>query len=96
MEAIRLNKEQIDSLLNETPDWSLRDSCLCSEWNFKSFIEAFAFMTKVALISESLGHHPEWSNVYSKVKINLTTHDIGGITDLDFRLAKEISSIISI
>ena len=60
---------------------------------FANFIEAFAFMTKVAIIAEGMNHHPEWSNVYAQVKIQLTTHDLGGVSNLDLELAKQINSL---
>ena len=61
---------------------------------FEDFVEAFGFMTRVALIAEAMNHHPEWSNVWNKVEINLTTHDAGGITMRDFRLASAIDKLL--
>ncbi|MEH6635336.1 MAG: 4a-hydroxytetrahydrobiopterin dehydratase [Halioglobus sp.] len=61
---------------------------------FTSFIEAFGFMTKVALLAETMNHHPEWHNVYSCVKIHLTTHDVNGISERDFTLASQIDSLL--
>jgi len=63
------------------------------EFKFSNFIEAFSFMTKIALICEKYNHHPNWENVYSKVIIRLTTHDLGGITNLDQTLASEINKV---
>jgi 4a-hydroxytetrahydrobiopterin dehydratase len=60
---------------------------------FKNFREAFGFMTGVALMAEKLDHHPEWSNVYKKVTITLTTHSSGGLSDLDVKLAREIDRL---
>jgi 4a-hydroxytetrahydrobiopterin dehydratase len=62
-------------------------------FKFKTFGEAFAFMTHIALLAEKADHHPEWSNVYNKVDITLTTHDSGGVTEKDLNLAKAIDSI---
>jgi 4a-hydroxytetrahydrobiopterin dehydratase len=64
------------------------------ELKFGNFSEAFAFMTRVALAAEKAGHHPEWSNVYSKVSIALTTHDAGGLTDRDVALARAIDGLV--
>jgi 4a-hydroxytetrahydrobiopterin dehydratase len=62
-------------------------------FRFKNFVEAFGFMSKVALLAEKLDHHPEWSNVYRTVDITLTTHDSGGVTSLDVTLAKQIEGL---
>ncbi|MEO5323206.1 4a-hydroxytetrahydrobiopterin dehydratase [Mesorhizobium sp. CC13] len=61
-------------------------------FEFKNFSEAFAFMTRVALAAEKLDHHPDWSNVYKTVDVKLNTHDAGGLTELDFKLAKRMSA----
>ena len=61
---------------------------------FADFSEAFAFMTRVALLAETMNHHPEWSNVYRTVSITLSTHDAGGLTELDTRLAKAIDALV--
>jgi 4a-hydroxytetrahydrobiopterin dehydratase len=60
---------------------------------FADFVEAFGFMTRVALLAETANHHPEWSNVYNRVEIDLTTHDAGGITERDFKLAQRINQL---
>jgi 4a-hydroxytetrahydrobiopterin dehydratase len=62
--------------------------CLEKEFRFSSFVEAFAFMTGVALEAERRNHHPDWSNVYNRVRVRLSTHDAGGVTDFDFALAE--------
>ena len=64
------------------------------DFKFKSFSEAFSFMTRVALAAEKMGHHPEWSNVYNKVRITLTTHDSGGLTEKDVELAGKIDRLM--
>ncbi|MGE0734372.1 MAG: 4a-hydroxytetrahydrobiopterin dehydratase [Alphaproteobacteria bacterium] len=64
------------------------------DFKFKDFIEAFAFMTRVALYAERMDHHPEWSNVYNKVSITLTTHDCGGLSERDVKLAKLIDAAV--
>lgn len=68
---------------------------LTRRFDFRDFSEAFAFMTRVALAAEAMGHHPEWSNVYRTVTITLTTHDAGGLTDKDIALAAAIDRIAS-
>ncbi len=86
-----LNSSLIE--LNEQSEgaWSIHDGKLHREFNLPDFVSAFAFMTKVAILAERANHHPEWSNVYNKVVINLTTHDAGGISMKDFDRAREIS-----
>lgn len=78
----------------ELKSWKLKSNQLFGEFEFKDFIEAFGFMTQVALLAQQANHHPEWSNAYNKVKINLTTHDAGGITDKDFDLAMQIDTLV--
>ncbi len=63
-------------------------------YKFRNFVEAFGFMTQVALIAEKLNHHPEWSNVYNSVDVTLITHDVNGLTDLDVKLAKRMDALI--
>ena len=66
---------------------------LHSEFKFANFVAAFGFMTQVAMLAERANHHPEWFNVYNKVAISLTTHDAGGISERDFKLAQEIAKL---
>lgn len=74
--------------------WKEENDTLSREFVFKDFSEAFAFMTRVAMIAEKLNHHPDWSNVWNKVRINLSTHDAGNVvTDLDRKLAQEIDHL---
>ncbi len=75
-------------------EWKLENNQLCKEFTFINFQEAFAFMTHVALIAEKMNHHPNWSNVYNKVSIKLTTHDEGNqVSEKDWELAREIDLI---
>jgi 4a-hydroxytetrahydrobiopterin dehydratase len=74
--------------------WSVKEDKLNREFKFPNFILAFGFMTKVAILAEKADHHPEWSNVYNSVVINLTTHDAGGISKKDFELAQKISQLV--
>jgi 4a-hydroxytetrahydrobiopterin dehydratase len=73
--------------------WTIEDEKLHKEFVFANFIEAFGFMTRAAILAESLNHHPEWFNVYKKVTVDLTTHDAGGISDLDFKLAAAMEKL---
>ena len=76
------------------PAWILKSKFIHREIVFKNFIQAFSFMTSVALIAEKLDHHPNWKNVYNKVTIALNTHDADGLTKKDFKLAKEIDWVL--
>jgi 4a-hydroxytetrahydrobiopterin dehydratase len=68
-------------------EWILKEDKLCTRFRFRDFVSAFGFMAEVALVAERMNHHPEWFNVYANVDVALTTHDAGGITNLDFELA---------
>jgi 4a-hydroxytetrahydrobiopterin dehydratase len=74
--------------------WTEADGKLHREVRFGSFSAAFAFMTRVALVAEKLNHHPDWSNSWDRVVIDLVSHDAGGLTDRDRELAREIDSIL--
>jgi len=84
-----LERDEVEAALASLPQWSLRDGKLHRELAFDDFVEAFAFMSAMALVSEAMCHHPEWSNVYGRVVIDLTTHDAGGVTELDLHWARE-------
>jgi 4a-hydroxytetrahydrobiopterin dehydratase len=90
----RLTPEEIAARLPALPDWRRDGDHLVREFAFPDFSAAFAFMTRVALLAETQDHHPEWSNVYGKVEIRLSTHDAGGLTEYDFRLAASISALL--
>lgn len=94
MAAIPLTPEQINALPAQLPQWSLVNGRLQRELRFADFSEAFGFMARVALAAEAMGHHPEWSNVWNKVVIELITHDVGGLSTLDLELAGRIDSLI--
>tara|TARA_Y100001968_G_scaffold258233_1_gene245168 strand:+ start:1001 stop:1288 length:288 start_codon:yes stop_codon:yes gene_type:complete len=91
--ASLISKNQLNNFINENPSWSLYNEKLKKEFKFDNFIEAFGFMSKVALISEKMDHHPTWQNTYNKVTIELTTHDAGGLTSNDIRLAESIDKL---
>lgn len=95
----RLSKDVIDISLKELNNesdtaWKIKDGKLYKEFKFSSFITAFGFMTQVAILAEKANHHPEWTNVYNKVEIYLTTHQAKGVSKRDFALAQEITKII--
>ncbi len=85
-----LTVEALHFALSELDSWKMLNGKLHKVFVFGNFVEAFAFMTKVALWAEKLDHHPEWSNVYKTVTVDLTTHDAKGITELDIKLAKKM------
>ena len=90
-----INKNQINSFIKKNPSWIIYDKAIKKEFKFSDFIEAFSFMSKVALLSEKMDHHPNWQNTYNKVNIELTTHDKGGITKNDTKLAESIDKLIN-
>ena len=89
----KLSDEQIRKELASLPGWSVVNGKLHKEFTFKSFIEAFGFMTTAALHIEKMNHHPEWFNVYNNLKVDLVTHDAGGITQNDIDLARTLNSL---
>jgi 4a-hydroxytetrahydrobiopterin dehydratase len=89
-----LSKQEVILFLNENlKNWALEEKTITRDFKFKTFVEAFSFMTAVALEAEKLNHHPDWSNSYNKVSIALTNHEAKGITQLDFDLASKIDRI---
>ncbi len=93
MALTALSPEQIQSELQNLSGWSLVDGKLHKEFQFEDFIQAFGFMTRAAIHAEKMNHHPEWFNVYNKLKVDLMTHDAGGITENDIKLAKILNSL---
>ncbi len=89
----KLSEKQIENALRALSGWSLRDGKLHRELQFADFGAAFAFMTRVALVAEKRDHHPEWSNVWNRVRIDLVTHESNGITERDVALALRISEL---
>lgn len=75
--------------------WAIEDEKLTNAFEFEDFVKAFSFMTGVAMEAEAMNHHPEWSNVWNQVDIALTTHEVGGISKLDFELAAKIEALRS-
>ena len=93
MAAQTLKPAELASLPTTLPNWQKVAGKLHRDLVFADFVEAFAFMTKVALIAEAMNHHPEWSNVWNRVSIDLITHDIGGLSNLDVELAQRIDEL---
>jgi 4a-hydroxytetrahydrobiopterin dehydratase len=85
--------DEIARRLGKFRGWSVHEGKLHKEFRFTTFNDAFSFMTAIALSAESLNHHPEWSNVYNTVKIDLATHSAGGITERDFALLEKIETV---
>lgn len=96
MAVEELTPEERDSWLLALPQWSLarEGKAIERSFEFADFAEAFAFMTRIAIIAEKRDHHPEWFNVYNKVEITLTTHDAGGLSLRDVNMAKKIDALL--
>ena len=84
---------EIQEALAELGSWAVVDGKLHREYKFRDFVQAFGFMTQVALLAERAAHHPEWFNVYNRVVVDLTTHEAGGITHKDLDLARQMEEI---
>ncbi|TLX88319.1 MAG: 4a-hydroxytetrahydrobiopterin dehydratase [Thaumarchaeota archaeon] len=93
MKYKKLSENELDETVRAMNGWELEDGKLKKSFRFSNFVEAFGFMTRIALEAEKMNHHPDWSNVYNTVTIKLSTHDAGGITDYDIKLAKVIDNI---
>jgi 4a-hydroxytetrahydrobiopterin dehydratase len=95
MSVEKMTLQQIEARLTDLSGWALKNEKLHRELKFKNFVQAWGFMTQVAILAEKANHHPEWFNVYSRVTIDLTTHEAGGISQRDFDLAKKINEILA-
>ena len=93
--ADRLTVSEIEEALRGLEGWTLENGKLNRDFKFANFVEAFGFMTSAAIEAEKMNHHPEWFNVYSKVKVQLVTHSADGITSLDVDLAKKMNALAS-
>jgi 4a-hydroxytetrahydrobiopterin dehydratase len=93
----KLSPEAATSMLASLPDWQYdaQRGAISRHFRFADFCEAFAFMTRIALAAEKHNHHPEWSNVYNSVMITWTTHDAGGLTERDIRLARCADEVLA-
>ena len=101
MAAIKLTEKQIieqlaeiNCTLADDKQWSIIEGKLQKQFVFKNFIQAFGWMTQVAMHAEKLIHHPEWFNVWNKVDVKLTTHDAGGLSELDFKMIKRMENLL--
>ena len=91
-----LDTAEIEARLRSLDGWEHRDGMLRREFVFANFVEAIGFMTRAAIHAERLNHHPDWSNLYSRVRVGLETHDVDGISPLDFELASTMNDLASI
>ena len=92
--ATLLSADQVAGLAATLPDWQVQAGKLRRELRFGDFVAAFGFMAQVALVAEALGHHPDWSNSWNRVVISLSTHDLGGLSDVDLALAERINQLL--
>ena len=90
---VRLSDPEVSHRLASLPGWAREGDRLRRRFDFPTFVEAFGWMARVALVAEKLDHHPEWKNVYGRVEVELWTHDAGGLTELDFELASAMSRL---
>jgi 4a-hydroxytetrahydrobiopterin dehydratase len=93
----RLDGAARASALRELPSWrDVQDrDAIARKFEFRDFNEAFGFMTRVALLAEKMDHHPEWFNVYNRIEVTLSTHDAGGVTENDVKMAKAMEAYVS-
>jgi 4a-hydroxytetrahydrobiopterin dehydratase len=89
----KLNDRELDQELSKLPEWKLNAGKLHREYAFADFVAAFGFMASAALVAQAMDHHPEWLNVWNKVRVDLMTHDAGGITLLDVKLAHSMDEL---
>ena len=88
-----LDAGQIATALETLEHWTAENGCIRRDYEFADFVGAFGFMSRVALLAEARNHHPDWSNVYNRVTIRLTSHDAGGVTERDLDLARAINAL---
>jgi 4a-hydroxytetrahydrobiopterin dehydratase len=91
MARSKMSDEAVAQKLAELEGWERRGERICRTFQFRNFIEAFGWMTEIALVAEKMDHHPDWKNVYRTVEVELWTHDAGGLTNNDFELAAEMN-----
>jgi 4a-hydroxytetrahydrobiopterin dehydratase len=94
MPAIKMTTENINLSMETLPGWKFLNEGIEKDFVFKNFNEAFGFLTRIAMLSEKMDHHAEWSGVYNKVHIRLSTHDAGGVTKKDLDMASEIEQFL--
>jgi 4a-hydroxytetrahydrobiopterin dehydratase len=91
----KLTASQIETKLEGLEGWEFNENGIETTFEFQNFKEAFTLMTRIAFECEALGHHPDWTNVYNRLHIRLSTHDAGGVTEKDFELALLIEQLVS-
>lgn len=89
-----LDNYEINRRLEDLEGWEYKDDAIHTSFQFENFKEAFSVMVRIAFEAEAHQHHPDWSNVYNELQISLSTHDAGGVTEKDFKLARAIESIV--
>ena len=92
----KLSTEDIEKRLLQFPDWEYAENAIHAEFEFENFKDCFSAMSRVAFECEAQNHHPNWANVYNTLNISLSTHDAGGVTDKDFKLARAIEDIVEV
>lgn len=95
MAVSALSGQQIQASVADLADWEIVGSALHRELRFADFSEAWAFLSRVALLAERMNHHPEWNNVYNRVSLKLTTHEADGLSELDFTMARAIDRFLA-
>ena len=90
----KLTEDEIYKRLEDLQDWEFKDEAIHTTFEFENFKEAFSVMVRIAFEAEAQEHHPEWFNVYNRLQISLSTHDAGGVTEKDFKLAHSIEKIV--
>ena len=90
----KLDENEINRKLDELDGWEFKDDAIHTSFQFENFKEAFSVMVRIAFEAEAQQHHPEWTNVYNELQISLSTHDAGGVTEKDFKLARSIENIV--
>ena len=93
---LKISEGEFAAFLDKLPKWRVQNGKLSIDIKFTNFVQAFGFMSSVALICESMNHHPDWSNSYDKVQIELTTHELGGLSVNDFNLAAKIDEVAAL
>ena len=92
-ELRRLESDEVEAAVADLDGWTVTDGKLCRRYVFTDFVEAMGFMMQAAIWAQVLDHHPDWSNVYKTVDVELETHDVGGISVLDLQLARKMNEI---
>ncbi len=92
----KMSDEAVASWVAEHPGWTLEGVRISRTFVFPTFVEAFGFMSSLAIVAEKMNHHPEWSNVYNRVEITLTTHDVDGLSEYDVALAERAEALANI